>query len=129
MSAQSVVKEEDLVDLQAIDMSLPESEVIPQLIQNLRTIGFFTLKNVEGFDEDELFRAVHGFYKDVPEEERRKLVWQNHCPDNSNYFRGLIPFVENDPAHKELYDMGGSLSLVSDEALKHAFYEQTPFPP
>ena len=129
MSEQSVVKAEDLVDLEAIDMSLPEAEIIPMLMQNLRTVGFFTLKNVEGFDEGELFRAVSGFYKDVPEIERRKLIWRNHCPENKNYFRGLTPFVENDPAHKELYDMGGSLNLVSDEALQYALYEDTPFPP
>ena len=32
MSEQSVVKEEDLVDLEAIDMSLPEAEIIPLLM-------------------------------------------------------------------------------------------------
>jgi isopenicillin N synthase-like dioxygenase len=87
------------------------------------------LTNVEGYDEAELFRAVHAFFTQVPEAERRKLVWRNHCPENSNYYRGLTPFVGNDAAHKEMLDMGGDLSLVSDENLKYALYEDTPFPP
>ena len=93
------------------------------------TAGFVLLKNVQEFDEAELFKAVKAFYTDVPAEERRKLVWHNHCPENPNYYRGLTPFVDNDPAHKEMYDMGGSLNLVSDDSLRYALYEETPFPP
>ena len=106
MSMQSVVKEEDLVDLEAIDMSLPEEEIIHKIMDNMKTVGFLLLKNVPNFDEGELFRAVKGFYHDIPEEERQKTVWKNFNPNNENFFRGLLPFVENDPAHKEIYDMG-----------------------
>ena len=40
-----------------------------------------------------------------------------------------MPFCDNDPSHKELYDMGGTIDLVSTENLKHSLYEETPFVP
>ena len=40
----------------------------------------------------------------------------------------MTPVVGNDPAHKEMYDMGCSLHLVSNESLKYALYEEAPFP-
>ena len=109
-------------------MTLPEDQIVTLLMESLNTVGFVLLSNVEGHNEGELFGAVRAFYTDVPALERRKLVWHNHCQENSNYYRGLTPFVDNDPAHKEMYDMGGSLNLVSDDALKYALYEETPFP-
>ena len=92
----------EMVELTAIDMSLPEEEIVPQFMHSLNTAGFVLLKNVQEFDEASLFKAVKAFYTDVPASERRKLVWRNHCPENSNYYRGLTPFVDNDPAHKEI---------------------------
>ena len=126
---QSVVKEQDMVELEGIDMSLPEAEIVPKMMNNLKNVGFFAMINVPDFDEGELFKAVKAFYTHVPAEERSRLVWHNHNPNNANYYRGLTPFVDNDAAHKEMYDMGGSLRLVSDESLKYALYEETPFPP
>ena len=72
---------------------------------------------------------MRAFYKDIPAEERDKL-W-HHCFDknNENIIRGMTPFVDNDPALRQMYDMGCSLKLCSDEALKLPLYEDTPFPP
>ena len=97
-------------------------------MKNLNTVGFFALTNVEGYDEAELYRAVRAFYKDIPDNEHKKLIWNNFAPKNQNYYRGLTPFVDNDPAHKEMFDIGCSLSLCSDEALPLPLYEDTPFP-
>lgn len=69
-----------MVELESIDMSLSEAEIIPKLMQNLNTVGFIAMTNVEGFDEGELFQAVKGFYKDIPVEEQRKLIWHNFAP-------------------------------------------------
>ena len=55
-------------------------------------------------------------------------MWKHQCPENKNIYRGLTPVVGNDPAHKEMYDMGCSLRLVANENLKYALYEDTPFP-
>ena len=129
VSEQTVIDPADMIELEVIDMSLSEAEIIPKLMQNLYNVGFFTLTNVPNFDEGELFRTVRAFYKNIPSTEHRKLIWHNHNPNNENYYRGLTPFVDNDPAQKEMYDMGCSLSLCSDEALKLPLYEDTPFPP
>jgi len=72
---------------------------------------------------------VKAFYHDIPEAERRKLVWKNFNPKHKNVYRGLSPFLPNVPEHKELYDMGSDMELISDEALKLPLYEETPFPP
>ena len=129
MNEQSVVKKKDMITLEAIDMTLPEEKIISKLMHNMRNVGFLTLSNVIGFDEGEHYKAVKAFFKDIPEAERRKLVWKNHNPKNKNIYRGVTPIVGNDPAHKEMYDMGCSMRLLSDENLKYALYEETPFPP
>lgn len=117
-----------MVELEAIDMSLSEEEIIPKLMNNLRNVGFLTLSNIEGYDEGEHFNAVQAFYKDIPQDDRDRMIWRHHRPQNTNYYRGIAPFVNNNKAHKEFYDMGGSLSLVSDEALRYPLYEKSPFP-
>lgn len=56
-----------MVELEAIDMTMPEEKIIPKLMKNLRTAGFLTLKNVKGFDEGEHYKAVRAFFDDIPE--------------------------------------------------------------
>ena len=129
VAEQSVIDPADLVSLEAIDITLPEEEIIPKLMNNLLNVGFLTIKNVPDYEENDLYRAVRAFYKDIPASEHRKLIWHNHNPENSNVFRGLTPFVDNDPAHKEMYDMGCSMKFVSEKCLPIALYEDTPFPP
>ena len=128
VNEQSVVDPKKMVNLEAIDMTWPESKIIPKLMHNLHNVGFLALKNVPDFDEAEHFKAVKAFFKDIPTKEQRKLVWHNHNKSNDNYYRGFTPFVDNDPAHKEMYDIGGDVALCSDEALKLALYEDAPFP-
>ena len=99
------------------------------IIRVLTTVGFFSISNVPDFDEDELLRAVTAFYKEVPNEERQKLLKRCFRAESPNFIRGLTPFFDNYPSHKEMYDMGSSLKFVSDEALTKLLYEDTPFPP
>jgi isopenicillin N synthase-like dioxygenase len=124
---QSVIKLKDMVELPAIDMRDSDAEITKQLIHMLTTVGFLHLKNIEGFDEDELFKICKEFHS-IPESIKHKLKWKNHNPTNSNRYRGLAPFVDNDPSHKELYDMGGDYDLVSEGEKKYPLYERTPFP-
>ena len=118
-----------MIDLETIDMSLPEEVLIPKIMNNLNTIGFLTLTNVEGYDEGELFKAVKGFFHDIPDEEQRKLLWKNFAPEHDNVCRGKTPFANNSVSHKEMFDVGADLNLLSDEALPCPLYEETPFPP
>jgi isopenicillin N synthase-like dioxygenase len=117
-----------MVELHAIDMSAPEDEIISQIKTGITEIGFFALKNVPGYDEEAHFEAVKAFYE-IPRNELDKLRWNHHCPGNENFYRGLTPFQPNDPAHKEMYDMGGSYHLVSKDEQKYPLLEPTPFPP
>ena len=118
-----------MVELESIDLNLPESVIIPKLMHNLYNVGFFALINIPDYDEGELFTAVKAFYHDIPESERRKLIMKNFNPKHENAYRGLSPFLPNKPEHKELYDMGCDMNLISDAALKLPLYEETPFPP
>lgn len=58
-----------MVELERIDMSRPEEELIPLIMNNLRTVGFLTLENVVDYDEGELFQATRAFFHDIPQEE------------------------------------------------------------
>ena len=82
INAQSVIDPADMVDLEPIDMRMPESLIIPKIMKNLNTVGFFALTNVAGYDEAELYRAVRAFYKDIPDNEHKKLIWNNFAPKN-----------------------------------------------
>lgn len=49
-------------------------------------------------------------------------------PENPNKVRGIMPFRDNDPAYKEMYDKGMPVRLVSSRiARKYKFYEHTPY--
>ena len=52
----------EMIELEAIDMTAPEEEIIPKLMHNLRNVGFLTLTNVAGYDEGEHFEAVRAFF-------------------------------------------------------------------
>ena len=94
-----------MVELPAIDMQAEEHVIVEQIMKMLTTVGFLHVMNVKGFDEDFHFEACKAFHQ-IPEEEKHKLKWRNHNPENQNIYRGLAPFVDNDPSQKELFDMG-----------------------
>ena len=52
-----------MIELEAFDLSEPESTLIPKMMKNLETVGFFVLKNVNDFDQDELLNTIRAFYK------------------------------------------------------------------
>jgi isopenicillin N synthase-like dioxygenase len=114
-------------ELESIDMNLSEEEIIEKLMNQLTSIGFIYIKNVEGFDEEEMLSACKAFHG-IPEKEKKKLLWKNHNPNNINIYRGLSPFIDNDESHKELFDMGLPNSNISEEEKKYLLYEETPFP-
>ena len=110
------VAEKDLVDLPAIDMQAPEKEIIPKIIEMMSTVGFLHLKNVPGFEEDELLKDAKAFHS-IPQE-LKKQAWPKHInKENSNIYRGWFPFLDNDPSHKEFYDMGQPIKDIDPEHL------------
>lgn len=59
---ESSIEEKDLVSLPVIDLNDPEEKIIPEIMQMCSDIGFLNLKNVEGFDEDELLAIIKEFH-------------------------------------------------------------------
>ena len=51
-----------------------------------------------------------------------------HNTENTNIYRGYIPFIDNDPSHKEMLDMGCDYDTVSEEEKRLPLVEETPMP-
>ena len=80
--------EDDFLELPAIDMQAPESEIVPKVIEMFSTIGFLHIKNIEGYDEQELLKTCKAFHA-IPKEEKVKLYLHHHNKNNPNIFRGM----------------------------------------
>lgn len=51
-------------------------------------------------------------------------------PANNNIYRGYFPFIDNDPSHKEFYDMTRPMSTLTEEERKACvLYEDAPWVP
>ena len=97
------------------------------MIHELKTVGFFLITNVPGYDESDLLYWGQWFCS-LPEDRKKKLhkkVWNS---ENKNIYRGLAPFIDNDPSHVEIYDMGLAYDLVSEEEKEYSLHEETPWP-
>jgi len=59
---------------------------------------------------------------------KRKLYKQHFQSENQNTYRGFAPFIENDPSHKEMYEVGLDWVKVSEEERNFPLHEPTPWP-
>ena len=48
------------------------------------------------------------------QEEKDKLFRKAFNANNNNIYRGLTPFLDNDPSFKEMFDMGMDYNLISE---------------
>lgn len=94
-------------------MTSSREEITEGIMSQLKNLGFFALTNVPGYNETELVEAANWLYS-LSEDDKRKLNQKHHNENNTNYYRGLAPFIANDVSHKELYDMGLNYSRVSE---------------
>ena len=101
-------REEDMVSLPAVDLKDSEENIVQQIYEQMTTLGFLQLKNVEGFDEASLLNDIKEFHT-MPDEVKHKLKTRQFNPENRNIFHGLFPFIDNDPSHKEFFDMGSPI--------------------
>ena len=93
----------------------------------MSTVGFCLITNVQGHDEDNLFKAVKAFHS-VPDKEKMKLALNHYNRKNKNIYHGYFPFLKNDVAHKEFYQLGRPLSDYSEWERKDCpFYHDTPW--
>ena len=93
----------------------------------MTNLGFLALSNIPNFDEEALFQHSKWFFN-LDDEVKRKLYKNHFVKENSNLYRGFAPFIDNDPSHKELYEMGLEWSQVSDEEKLCPLHEETPWP-
>ena len=110
------------IELPPVDMSRPDAEILPLISYQCKNLGFLHISNVPGYDEDKLYEMVKRFHA-KSDEEKHQLKWKNHNPENKNIYRGLSPFLPNDPSHKELFDMGLPIDQVSAEERKYKLHE------
>ena len=64
----------------------------------------------------------------MDEDVKKKLYRNQYNPENINFYFGYIPLIDNDPSHKEFFDMGTDYSEVSEEEKRQCLMEETPFP-
>lgn len=94
----------------------------------MSTIGFCLITNVPGHNEDEYLEAIKKFHS-IPLEEKMKLALRHYVPGNKNIIHGYFPFLENNVAHKEFYDMARPISDISKwEREGCPLYEENAWP-
>ena len=118
---------EHMVTLSAVDLESPEEVIVQQMMEQFTTVGFAYIKNFKQWNEQEHFSLIKAFHN-LPQTEKDRLKMRHHNSQNVNRFRGLVPFIDNDPSHKELFDMGLPYHLHSEEEKQYCLVEETPFP-
>lgn len=116
-----------MVRLPAIDMTDTEENIVAQIYEQMTTLGFLQLKNIDGFNEQELLLDIKEFHS-MPDSEKKKLQMKQFNQDNPNMYHGLTPFIDNDVSHKEFFDMGSPYEDADEEERKQYLVEDTPLP-
>ena len=74
-------------------MSLYDSnkeELTKQLIEQMEGVGFCVLKNVPGFDEEDLKKSVLSFYNDISLQSKKCMLLKHFNKENKNKYRGFF---------------------------------------
>mmetsp|Transcript_35487 Transcript_35487/g.43446 ORF Transcript_35487/g.43446 Transcript_35487/m.43446 type:complete len:135 (+) Transcript_35487:19-423(+) len=119
--------EEEMVELPAVDMQGPEDVIVAQIYEQMTTLGFLQLKNIEGFDEEPLLADIKEFHS-LPDSVKNTLLLKQFNPDNENRFHGLFPLIDNDVSHKEFFDMGSPIEEADETERSKYLVEETPMP-
>ena len=125
---QESESKENIYELVAIDFASSDKQaMISKLMEQMRTVGFILIDNVPDFNEDELLKASKAFHN-LPLEMKMKLALKHFNNETRNVYRGYFPFLDNDPSHKEFYDMSRPLKDISPwEAAGCAAYQMNPW--
>ena len=113
-----------------MDFSITDEKIlVPQLMEQMSTLGFLVIKNIPDYNEEPYFYALQKFHR-LPEEIKRQMFLSKDNPENTNKYRGYQPFVNNDQSHKEFYEEGPPLSEIEESEKKNfPLYEAQPFNP
>ena len=96
-------------------------------MEQFTTVGFAYVTNVPEWDEQEHFKMVKAFHS-LPDHEKKLLHMTHFNSANKNWYRGMAPFLPNDPSHKELFDMGWPYENIDPKLKKYPTVQETPFP-
>ena len=111
---QNLTKRVDEYDLYPIDVqNTGENQIIAQLMEQMSTIGFCLITNVEGFDEEKLLKPIKAFYE-LPIEKKLETTPHHLNPENDHIHYGYFPFIEGDVSHKEFFSMPRPFSDYSE---------------
>lgn len=111
----------------AVDWTWSADRKRESILNELRTVGFFLITNVPGHDEEQLIKWGK-WLCGLSKEEKDRVTKRFWIPTNENRYRGLAPFIDNDPSHVEIYDMGMDFDKVTPEEQEYSIHEQTPWP-
>ena len=128
-NSQNSASESKEFELFAIDMAQKDkSQIVNQLMSQMKNVGFCLITNVEGHDEAKLLAALKAFHG-LPIEDKMRMAPKHFNPDNGNMFHGYFPFIENDISHKEFLDCGRpNFADISDwERNGCPLYEENPW--
>ena len=93
----------------------------------MHTVGFCLIKDIDGFDEEELMKAAQTFHS-FPIDVKMAMALKHFAPANQNIYHGYFPFIQGDPSHKEIYDMARPFEDITTwEKGGCPLYEPTPW--
>ncbi len=81
-------------------------------MNQLEEIGFLKITNIPGFDEVEIYYWTKWLFS-LPDDQKEKLLRRPYNKNSKNIYRGLIPFLKDDPSHKEIFDFGRNFDKLS----------------
>jgi len=83
-------------------------------MHQLESLGFLLLTNIQDYDEQHLLHWTKWFFS-LPQHTLKLLSRKQFREQSNNIYRGLVPFLDNDPSHKEFFEVGLDYSKVSEE--------------
>ena len=93
----------------------------------MTSVGFCYIVNVPGHNEAKLLKAIKAFHA-LKDEDKMKLALNHYRRENPNIYHGYFPFLKNDVAHKEFYQLGRPLRDYSKwEREGCPFYHDSPW--
>lgn len=117
----------EFLSLEQVDWTWDEEKKREAIMKELKTTGFLLITNVPGHDEEKLLKWGKWLCA-LPKEEKDRLTKRYWNKQNSNRYRGLAPFIDNDPSHVEIYDMGLDYDKVTPPEQEYILHEETPWP-
>ena len=117
------------VELPVIDLHHARKDRITEgkkIVQILENIGFASVANVDGYDQDELMKCCEWFFN-KPKSFKETIIRKQWNPSNKNIYRGYFPVAEDTPTRVEGFDFGRDVT-DQDKRNGNWLYEDSVWP-